>query len=126
MDHGINDFFKFRFTKLKDFHLDEYMLSGRPWAQFIRAHPNLEEISHATHTTLLDHAWEEYWKSMHDAPKLKKFWLSIIPHFATINDKVFLITEDGGPTGMIPTPEEATVHYEMYKYIHKQESGLII
>ncbi|RDI82360.1 hypothetical protein Vi05172_g7669 [Venturia inaequalis] len=120
MNHGINDFLNFRFPKLRDFHLDQYELSGRIWATFIQAHPHLEQISHSTHTKLMDDAWHEYWTALHDAPKLKKFWLSFVPHFATISDEVFLITEDGDPSGMIATPEEVIVHRELYRYIHKQ------
>ncbi|KAE9991049.1 hypothetical protein EG327_000588 [Venturia inaequalis] len=112
-----------RFPRLKDFHLDRCRnVSGTAFAEFLGAHPLLEEISHGSESPgLTDRNWSAYWKALGNHPNLSKFTLVHEPPWLGADNPLWIWTDFGRPDmdGDQESDEE-DAHQALYDYVHKK------
>lgn len=114
-----------RCPKLKDFHLDKYRtVSSSAFADFLKAHPLLEEISHGSDGSgLMDQDWCAYWKALGEHANLSTFTLSHEPPSGDVGNPLWIWTSSGRPELDDPLPEmdeNMDAHMALYNYIHKK------
>jgi hypothetical protein len=113
-----------RFPLLRDFHLDSWKITGVTFANFLNAHPLLEELSHGTHKTseaLADHKWGLYWRAIHIHPRLSRLALAhCLPN--SVRQEVIRIETELGFAEM--NEQHVELEYDvlqaLYDYAHKQ------
>jgi hypothetical protein len=120
-DACIDDILQVRIPSLKDFHLDRFQISASAFANFLRAHPRLEELSHSTCWILTDQDWPTYWKSMHDHPALSRFTI-VYERWEYHDNSTYLMTEcpPDRRQELEMTDEQFELFAALYRYIHKK------
>lgn len=108
-----------RLPLLSDFHLTFQKVSATAVANFLRAHPLLEELSHWSGQEVLeDHNWVIYWKAIHEHPKLCRMNLLHFPRWEGFRTKpLSLRTELGGPDTEVVEEGDEEIHQALYDYV---------